>query len=370
MYAPIENELFESNYTLGQLVDCGSYGRLYLCKAVNTEEQPAIPLVVKVCKLKDEDERRKCCSEYMFQRIMYDCQPDLFVNVIEAYYDSAKSTFYIVMEHITNGSLDRQLPRNEAPAREYVRQLLRGLSAMHHANIVHRDIKPQNILLHVMPNGEKQLKLIDFGHAKFIGSHELINKVKEDIVSSRDITDFADFGRSFSTQPFESSPMVGTWGFQAYDAVTHLIMNDSSTRITTRRELQKDDVFAVGVVLYMMVTGTSPFLTSNNTKRREDVLKQLMREQERFGMMVDRRTDFSEGLKTFLKKLCAENPNDRPTAAQALRDDWFDTSPSSASCVHADPQLDGTVNEIKASANDIVQLLRDADDIPTHSEKN
>ncbi len=92
-------------------------------------------------------------------------------NVLEVYdtgtlYDGSP---YLVMERVNGENLSdllRRGPLSLAGAVEVVRQLLCGLCALEEAGIVHRDIKPDNLMLHDAGDGEPVVKLVDFGIAK------------------------------------------------------------------------------------------------------------------------------------------------------------------------------------------------------------
>ena len=81
------------------------------------------------------------------------------VKMIENF--ETKTDIFIVMEHIEGGDLYQQLKREpieETLAIKYIRQIIEGLEHLHSMNIVHRDIKPDNIL--VM---DDRIKICDFG---------------------------------------------------------------------------------------------------------------------------------------------------------------------------------------------------------------
>ncbi len=100
----------------------------------------------------------------------------------------------------------------EVVARTYFRQLVEGLQACHNACIVHRDIKPQNLLLDKHFN----LKLTDFGLAKLIES---------------------------DTDAIMDTYHVGTRGYQAPEILAREPYTSSC------------DIFSAGVVLFILLSG-------------------------------------------------------------------------------------------------------------------
>jgi len=104
-------------------------------------------------------------------------------------------------------------------ARTYFHQLCSGLKAIHAANICHRDLKPQNLLL----NKRFQLKITDFGLAKIF---------KDDTSSKQKVME---------------TSYVGTKGYQAPEI------------LLKRKYTTKCDVFSCGVILFILLTGYPPF---------------------------------------------------------------------------------------------------------------
>lgn len=141
-------------------------------------------------------------------------------NIVSIYDVSVRDNLkYIVMEHIRGITLKNYMTRKEKlPVREaisFTEQILRALDHAHSKGIIHRDIKPQNIML--LKNG--MIKVADFGIAK-LPSAETVT-----------VTDKA----------------IGT--------VYYISPEQASGRPIDPRS----DVYSVGVMLYEMVTGTLPF---------------------------------------------------------------------------------------------------------------
>jgi len=105
-------------------------------------------------------------------------------------------------------------------ARTYMDQLVNGLSAIHAANICHRDLKPQNLLL----NKKFQLKITDFGLAK-IFEEKAAGKNQVNVMKTA---------------------YVGTKGYQAPEL------------LLKRKYTNKCDVFSVGVIMFILMTGYPP----------------------------------------------------------------------------------------------------------------
>ncbi|MES2572764.1 MAG: serine/threonine-protein kinase, partial [Verrucomicrobiota bacterium] len=91
---------------------------------------------------------------------------------IVAVYDMGMDgeTPYVVMEYVQGETIEERVPKGILTMEEFVevaRQSLEGLLAAHHAGLVHRDIKPSNLMISLLPSGALQMKILDFGIAKF-----------------------------------------------------------------------------------------------------------------------------------------------------------------------------------------------------------
>lgn len=140
---------------------------------------------------------------------------------------------YIVMELCDSGDLQSIMngPMKEDHVKYYFCQFINGLKFLHTYNIIHRDIKPKNILL---TNKRKELKLADFGFAKVTSR----NSLHESICGS----------------PLYMSPEI--LSEEAYGDLT--------------------DLWSVGMILYEMLYGIHPF---NHCTSRHDLKNQIFKTQ-------------------------------------------------------------------------------------------
>ena len=125
---------------------------------------------------------------------------------------------FLIMELITGGTL-RELLAERGPmpphaATAVMRAVLTGLAVAHSKNMVHRDIKPDNVLI----NGDHSVKLADFGLV-----------------------------RAAADSPHSTDQIIGTLSYLSPEQV-------DGTSLT-----QASDVYSAGVVLFELLTGTTPF---------------------------------------------------------------------------------------------------------------
>jgi serine/threonine-protein kinase len=185
----------------------------------------------------------------------------------------AEGVRFLTMEYVPGTTLRDILDRRGvvalAPGLQIAKQLCRGLAAVHEAGIVHRDIKPPNIM--VLPNGV--VKLMDFGIARAAGG------------------DDPGDGSTVGT-PYYMSPE------QARGGVVD----------------ERSDIYAVGVVLYEMWTGTRPIggATPGEVMRRHLSVEPAP--------LTSLRPDLPALLERLVAACLAKSPDRRPPSASDLAD--------------------------------------------------
>lgn len=136
--------------------------------------------------------------------------------------DRKRTFLYTVVEYVQGQSLKQWMADNPKPSITQVRgtidQIARGLRAMHRLEMIHQDLKPDNILL----DDSKTLKIIDFGSTKIAGLAEIKSVV-------------------------EHNAIVGTAN---YSAPEYFKGETGSNR---------SDIYALGVIAYEMLTGHLPY---------------------------------------------------------------------------------------------------------------
>jgi serine/threonine-protein kinase len=140
---------------------------------------------------------------------------------------------YLVMERLQGHTLKEELrERGKLPWREaidFTSQALAGLRAVHAAGMVHRDVKLDNLFVCDGPDGARQLKLLDFGIAKALGGQ----------------------GEGHAPLPLAIPTEEGvTIGSPLFFSPEQALGKGVDHRT---------DIYAVGVVLYMLLTGDGPF---------------------------------------------------------------------------------------------------------------
>lgn len=153
--------------------------------------------------------------------------------------EAREEFFYLAMEYIVGRSLEREVarrgPLDVRSAISYTLQAARGLSSVHEHRIVHRDVKPNNLMLSDL--GE--VKLIDFGLAMRLGA-----------------TTLESGNRSESVRFGGTSTFLGSVNFLAPEQATDPHSVD-----------ERADIYGLGCTLFYLMTGQAPFDVGDRATR-------------------------------------------------------------------------------------------------------
>ncbi len=196
-------------------------------------------------------------------------------NIVTVYdFGEQDGNPYIVMEYLHGESLEKLLRGDRTLALleklDIVRQVCEGLGYAHQKGVVHRDIKPGNIML--LPSG--QVKIVDFGIARLEST-------------------------SGHTQ---TGAVIGTF---------HYI---SPERLKGEASDGRADIWAIGIVLYQMLTGALPFAGEDISALHKVV-------NEPFPPLGNFLPDYPRALDQVLERALAKNPDDRYATAEEMAAD-------------------------------------------------
>jgi eukaryotic-like serine/threonine-protein kinase len=204
--------VFDGRYRIVRKLGAGGMADVYLAE----DQELGRPVAIKIL-----NDRHAADDQFIerFRREAKNAAGLSHPNIVSIYdRGTAEGTYYIAMEFLDGRSLKEMIVgRGPAPVKtaiDYARQVLAAVGFAHRNGIVHRDIKPHNVL--VSPEG--RLKVTDFGIA-----------------------------RSGASQMTEVGSIIGTAQYLSPEQARGSPVDQTS------------DLYSVGVVLYEMLTGQVPF---------------------------------------------------------------------------------------------------------------
>ncbi|XP_027750834.1 myosin light chain kinase 2, skeletal/cardiac muscle isoform X2 [Empidonax traillii] len=247
----------------------GKFGEVHTC----TEKETGLKLAAKVIRKQGPKDKEMVLLEI-------DVMNQLNHRNLIQLYDAIETSREIIlfMEFVEGGELferiiDDDYHLTEVDCMVFVRQICEGIRFMHHMHVLHLDLKPENILC-VSATGH-MVKIIDFGLARRYNPNE---KLKV----------------NFGTPEFLSPEVVN------YEQVSY-----------------STDMWSMGVITYMLLSGLSPFLGDDDTETLNNVLAaNWYFDEETFESV-------SNEAKDFVSNLIIKDKSARMSADQCLQHPWL-----------------------------------------------
>lgn len=197
-------------------------------------------------------------------------------NIVEVYdVGEEDGQYYIVMEYIEGKTLKQLLKKRESltlpEVIDIMTQLTDGISHAHESYIIHRDIKPQNIMI----EDDGRIKITDFGIAMALNA----------------------------TQLTQTNSVMGS--------VHYLPPEQASGKAAT----VKSDIYSLGILMYELLTGTVPFKGDNAV---EIALKHM---KDKIPSIRKQDPSIPQSVENILLKAAAKNPRNRYDTAKEMHDD-------------------------------------------------
>ena len=281
IFFTFDNSSFKSSnyynqYQFIRWIKSGGYGQVYLSKHVYTKKEYAIKQI-DTTDFSNED-LYNISREHLILRSM------IHKNVIRSYDSFAHDNkFYTVMDFAEGGELTLLLKEkgtlSEDEAKKIFKQIYEAVCYIHSQNIIHRDLKPNNILF--LDKERTQIVIIDFGISGMANGNQR-EKIKAGTTSFLP-------PEMASGEEFSSSPKL--------------------------------DIWAMGIILYLMVEGCYPF-DGKNTK---EIIISILRSKLEFNKKIK----ISTPLKNLIGGMLEKNYRFRIDDNSELFNKWFDyTGPS------------------------------------------
>nr|XP_055044612.1 myosin light chain kinase 2, skeletal/cardiac muscle [Misgurnus anguillicaudatus]XP_055044613.1 myosin light chain kinase 2, skeletal/cardiac muscle [Misgurnus anguillicaudatus] len=247
----------------------GRFGKVHKC----TENKTGMRLAAKIINIRNGRERDMALNEI---QVMNQLSHPNILQLYEAF--EVKNQVVLIVEYVEGGELfdrivDETCPLTEVDAMVIVKQICEGVQYMHQMYVLHLDLKPENILL--VNQSSHQVKIIDFGLARRYKPRE---KLKV----------------SFGTPEF-LAPEVVNFDFVSFPT----------------------DMWTVGVVTYMLLSGLSPFLGDDDSQTLNNVLMGNWYFDE------DAFEHVSAEARDFVSNLLIRERSGRLSACQCLKHPWL-----------------------------------------------
>lgn len=263
------NSKLSGRYIINQLVGSGGMANVYLARDLILDRDVA----VKVLRFDFQDNQD---AIRRFQREAMAASQLLHHNVVEVYdVDEEEGQQYIVMEYVKGNDL-KTFIREKSPvslelAVNIMSQILSAIDIAHRHNIIHRDIKPQNILI----TENNEVKITDFGIAV--------------VLSDTSLT--------------QTNTLLGS--------VHYLSPEQARGGSAT----VKSDIYALGVVLYELITGEVPY------DGESAVSVALKHFQEEFPRVKEHLDYVPQSLENVLMRATAKSLEHRYSSVQEMLND-------------------------------------------------
>ncbi|XP_074002263.1 myosin light chain kinase family member 4 [Numenius arquata] len=257
------------NVSENEILGGGRFGQVHKCE----EKATGLKLAAKIIKAKGPKQKDEVKNEINVMNQLN------HVNLIQLYdaFES-KNDIVLVMEYVEGGELfDRIIDENcnltEMDTILFIKHICEGIQYMHQMYILHLDLKPENILC--VNREANQIKIIDFGLARRYQPREKLRV-------------------NFGTPEF-LAPEVVNYEFVSFPT----------------------DMWSIGVIAYMLLTGLSPFLGDDDNETLNNILSCSWDfEEEEFRGVSDQAKDFIS--KLLIKEKCW-----RMSATAALKHPWL-----------------------------------------------
>ncbi|XP_034106155.1 SNF-related serine/threonine-protein kinase isoform X2 [Drosophila albomicans] len=252
----------------------GKFGTVYKCK----EKTSGIQLAAKFVPIPKREDKRNVEREV---EIMNSLQHHLIIQLYAAY--EYQKMMCVVLELIEGGELfdrvvDDEFVLTERVCRVFIRQVCEAMAFIHGNGIIHLDLKPENIL--VLTQKGNRIKIIDFGLARKFDPDKRLRVL-------------------FGTPEFVAPEVVN------FDCISY-----------------GTDMWSVGVICYVLISGLSPFMGENDIETMSNVtIAKYDFEDECFNGISPECLDF-------IAKLLVKDLSTRMTAADCVKHKWLQQRPA------------------------------------------
>ena len=246
-------ELFRDRYQLLRTLGRGGFGVTYLAKDMALPSSPLCVIKLLCPKVSNPVVLHRASQRFEREaKILSQLGSHAQIPRLLDYFQ-VDGSFYLVQEYVRGRTLAKEIRNrgtlSELEVKHFLREILPVLSYVHEHQVIHRDIKPPNI---IRCQDDGRLVLIDFGAVK-----EQFVQVSED------------------TQKAATTHFVGTLGFAPPEQLS-------------LRASYSSDIFALGVTCLYMLTGKPPMEFSYDPRTGEVNWQDYVNVSEHFGKILEK----------------------------------------------------------------------------------
>lgn len=269
-FVVIKTEPITGNYVFENVVGYGAFGEVRRAYHKVTKSERAIKSIdISHCK---EEDIQKLLKEVSILKLLD--HPNI-IRIFEVY--RSLTRLYIVTEICTGGELFERIKHmkkfSENQAAKFMSDIISAVMHCHQRGVVHRDLKPENLLF-TTKNPDAKLKLIDFG------TSALFDKTKK------------------------MKGIIGTYFYMAPEVISG-------------NYDEKCDVWSLGVILYILLSGSLPFAGSTD----EEIISKIQNAPVSFARSTW--NNVSDEARTLIMKMLKKVPEMRISIEEVFASPWL-----------------------------------------------
>ncbi|XP_063712627.1 protein kinase 3-like isoform X2 [Symsagittifera roscoffensis] len=351
------SQKFDDHFTKVEEIAKGRFSTVWKCEQKKTGRTVAAKIVNG-----NMLDKRDIGLEVTLMNSVHSCAPHLFLKATHTYVHPQSNSLVLILPLVGGGRGSCRLLEflvehygdnhtySEVVACSFLRQVAEALQYLHLNHIAHLDVKPENLLVEATSQSAN-VKLIDFGDARRLTTHTPFS-----------LPHPPPWGDHFSPHPAHpiSPPAVphcvpgtplGSFEFCAPELIDP--EGGNGFLVTCQA-----DMWSLGCVLYVLLTGLSPFLDGDDS--REETCRHILHSD--FALPEEHFSDTSPHARHLIMSLLNRDPSLRLTSSGCLGHPWFahfSPSPSSSPPIPVD-RLQNFINRRQHCATDVRPLKRES----------
>jgi serine/threonine kinase 38 len=289
-----------SDFTSEAIIGKGAFGEVRLCREHFGENAGRL---VAIKKMKKEEMIKKNQSKHVIaeREILAQADNKWIVDLFSSFTDA--ENLYLVMEYLPGGDLMNQLIKrdifDEEETRFYMVELVLAIESVHKLNYIHRDIKPDNILL----DRSGHIKLSDFGLCKYYENENSLSSLFEkklkksaeklnELSTMKNSAERREMRKKYHRTRKKVYSMVGTIDYIAPEV------------FSKKGYTELVDWWSLGTIMFEMMVGYPPFVAGDAAKTCHKIIEW----QKNFDIPED--VKLSRDSEDLIRRLI-ENPDKR-----------------------------------------------------------